>query len=99
VVDLDRHVVFHLDNRHGGVGVEQLRRQALLIGGKMLDQHERQAAVGGQGVEETLEGIQASRRSTDTHHGKIKPSSPFGVWVLRGRVFPVGSRGSFFALR
>ena len=38
----------------------------------MLDQHEGHAAVGGQGIEDLLEGVETTRRSSQCDDREIK---------------------------
>jgi len=65
---LQRQPGRHLQHRHGRVTREDLRHQALALGGQMLNDHERHAAFLRQSVEERVEGFDSPRRRADSHH-------------------------------
>jgi len=47
---------------------EDLRHQAVTLGGQMLDDHERHAAFPRQSVEERVERLDSPGRRADSHH-------------------------------
>ena len=68
VVALDRHPVGHQADRQVRPTRQQLVHEALEVGRQVLDDHERQAAVGGDVVEEPLERLEATRGGADADH-------------------------------
>ena len=62
MIRFHRHALFHFrDGHRGGLG-EQLGQQALMSGIEMLHQHQRQARIRRQSLEEFPERLEASRR-------------------------------------
>ena len=71
-VGLHRHPVRDLEHLHAGVALDQVGEDALVVGGQVLHQHERHAAlgVGGHAGEEGLEGREPSGRCANADDGK-----------------------------
>ena len=67
------HAVLDLVDLHAGEPLDQVEQQALVVGGEVLHEHERHAAlaVGGHGGEERLEGRQAAGGGADADDREI----------------------------
>lgn len=64
-VGFDVHAMLGFDHWDGGIAAQYLRQHALMIGRKMLHQHERHSAVRRQMRKETFERFEAARGSAD----------------------------------
>ena len=71
VVALELHPVCRLQNFHRRVAGQQIDHHALVRWIEMLDQHKGHAAVGRQGVEELLEGVEAACRGPQCNDREI----------------------------
>ena len=69
MVGPDGHAVLGLPHRHFGVLGKDVRHQALVIGGEVLDHHKAQPAVGRHIVEELLQGLQPAGGRADADDG------------------------------
>jgi hypothetical protein len=67
-VGRDRGRLDDLQHRHAGEPRQELVHQALEVGRQVLDDDERHAGVGRHGLEQALEGLEATRRRTDPDH-------------------------------
>ena len=77
-VGLDHHPVLHLKDAHAGVAPDELRQEALVIRGQVLDQHKGHAGIrlGGHAREEGFKSPQATRRGADAHDGEGRRGLP-----------------------
>ncbi len=88
VVARDRHPVLGLQHRHPGVAAEQLHQHARPLGQQMLHQHEGQATVRRQVLEEGLVGLEPTRRGADAddQQRRWRPIDRALTCVRRGAV-------------
>ena len=71
MVGLDRRFVLHRRNRHRGVSRQKFRHEGGMARVEMLDQHERHPAIRRHVAEETLEGLETSRRCSHADHREL----------------------------
>ena len=79
-VGLDHHPIPHFEDIHAGVAPDELRQEALVIGGQVLDQYKGHAGIrlGGHAREEGFKSTQPARRGADAHDGKRVRWLPYG---------------------
>ena len=70
MVRLDPDGTLDLRDRHRGGALEQLREEALVLGGKVQDDHEGHAALRGHCRKELLQRREAAGRAAQSHHGQ-----------------------------
>ena len=85
LVGLDGHAVGRLPDSHRRVSRQQSDHHAFMGRIEVLDQDVGHAAVGGDGLEETPEGIEPASRSAEADHQKVQVSP-------RGAGGPLGCR-------
>jgi hypothetical protein len=68
MVGLDRHAVGCLPDRYGADLGKDLRKVAVVLRVKVLNEYKGQARICGQIREQKLAGFQASSRGADPHH-------------------------------
>ena len=66
-VRLYRHLVFRLHDLHFRIFSQDIRHQAFIIRGKMLDHHKAQPAVSRHMLKKLLQRLQASCRGADPY--------------------------------
>jgi hypothetical protein len=71
VVAFERHPVRGLQHLHRRVASQQIDHHALVLGIEMLDQHEGHAVGGRHGVEQLLEGVEATCRRPQCNDREI----------------------------
>ena len=70
VVGRDGHAVLGLDDGHRGVAGEEFGQGALVLGGEVEHDDEDQPGVGGHGLKEAGESLDAARRAAQADHGR-----------------------------
>ena len=78
-VGRDRLVVLGLDHRHGGPAGEDLGQHAAPPDRQVQQHDEGHAAVGGHGVEEAMEGVEAASRRADADNTNGRPGAGLGA--------------------
>lgn len=81
-------MVFHLHDRHGGLVAEDAGQPALAVGGQVDDDHVRQPEVGGQRLEQVLQGFDTTGGCPDAHDRYRRWSFGLLIWQRR----PPGAR-------
>ena len=97
VVFLDRHRFGDLQDWHPGRFLDDLVRDALVIGRQVKNDHERHAVVMRHVLEKQFDGLQPARRRSNAYHWKIQGAGLQGL-TLRSRGRVLGGAGHFFCL-